>query len=134
MILGCQADPGRKLPPRSEELGLRGLHGQQHGTDRADAGDLGETPAAFIGPMPGHELGLDVDDLRLQVRIFPRLNGEELASQEGQALIGLQAREQRNQVGCSLGRSQAELGGIAADGVGQLRAIADQPIAYPDHH
>ena len=31
-------------------------------------------------------------------------------------------------------RCQAELGGIAADGIGQLRAAAHQPVADPDQH
>src|SRR6202035_5147486 len=50
----------------------------------------------------------------------------------GQALIGLDALEQRSQVRHPLGGSQAELGGMAADGVGQLRAIADQPVTNAD--
>ena len=48
--------------------------------------------------MPGHELGIELVDLRLQLRIFLGLNGAHLSSQGGQALIGLDALEQRNQV------------------------------------
>jgi hypothetical protein len=47
------------------------------------------------------------------------------SSQGGQGLIGLDPLEQRNEVSHSLSGSQAELGSIAADGVGQLRAIAN---------
>jgi hypothetical protein len=46
----------------------------------------------------------------------------------------LDALEQRNQMRHPLGGGQAELGGIAADGVGQLRTIADQPIPDADQH
>jgi hypothetical protein len=33
-----------------------------------------------------------------------------------------------------LGGREAELGGMATDGVGQLRAIADQPVADANQH
>ena len=49
-------------------------------------------------------------------------------------LVGLDALEQWNQMRHSLGGGQAEFSGIAADGVGQLRAIADQPIPDADQH
>ena len=40
--------------------------------------DLGKASAALIGAMPGHELGLDLADLRLQPLIFLGLGGEQL--------------------------------------------------------
>jgi hypothetical protein len=57
MVFWRQADPGRELACGSEKPGLRGLHFQQHRADRADAGDLGEPSAAFIGAMPRDEPG-----------------------------------------------------------------------------
>ena len=134
MILRRQADPGRELPPRSKHLRRRGLHHQQRRADRTDAGNLGETSAAFIGLVPGHELGVDFGDLRLQLRIFFSLSREQLASQDGHVLISLNAIEQRIDVRPPPGGGKAELGRIAADGVRQLRAIADQPIAQGNHH
>jgi hypothetical protein len=124
MILRRQADPSRELSARSEQLRLRGLHSQQHRTDRADARDLGETLASFIASVPGRELGIHLVDLDLQIDVFLGLDGKQFSSQDGQPLIGLDALEQRNQVGPSLGGSQAELGRIAAGAVGQLRAQA----------
>src|SRR5665811_314138 len=84
--------------------------------------------------MPGHEPGIDFVDLRLQLRIFLGLGREQLPSQGGQALIGLDALEQRIEVSLPPGGCKAELGRIAADGVGQLRAIADQPVTYADQY
>jgi hypothetical protein len=131
MILRRQADPGGELSPRSEQLGRRGLHLQQSRADRADTGDLGEASAAVIGLVPGRELGVDRVDLRLLLLIFRGLDREQLTRQGWQARVSLDAPEQRIEVG-SPGGGQAELGRIAADGVRQLRAIADQPIADPD--
>ena len=51
-----------------------------------------------------------------------------------QALVGLNALDQRIEVSHSLGGSQAKFRRIAADGVGQLRTIADQPVTYADEH
>src|SRR3984893_14341367 len=67
-VLRRQADPGRELPPRSKHLGCRSFHQQQSRADRTDAGDIGEAPAAFVGLVPGHELGVSFGDLRLQLR------------------------------------------------------------------
>ena len=111
MILRRQADPGRELPPRSKHLGRGGLHHQQRRADRTDAGNLGETSVAFIGLVPGHELGVDFSDLRLQLCIFFSLGREQLASQDGHVLISLNAIEQRKRssgintadIVCSLG-------------------------------
>ena len=80
---------------------------KQRRADRTDAGNLGETSAAFVGLVPGHELGVDFSDLRLQLRIFFSLGREQLASQDGQALISLDAIEQRDQVSHSLGGAKA---------------------------
>lgn len=51
--------------PDRNGLGRRGLQGQQGRPDRADAGDLRQTPAALVGAMPGQELGLDHSKLGL---------------------------------------------------------------------
>ena len=98
MVFRRQADPGREQPPRFEQLGRRGFHFQQRRADRADAGDLGEPLAAFIGLVPGFELCLDVVDLGLQLCVLLSLGGEQLPSQGGHALVDLNALEQVSQV------------------------------------
>src|SRR4051794_35101349 len=134
MISRRQADPGGKLPPRSEHLRRRGLHFQQHRADRADAGDLDEPSAAFIGAMPGQELGIDLVDLRLQLCIFLGQSREQLPSQGGQALIDADTLKQRIEMNLSLGSYEAEFACIAADSIAQLGAIADQPVTDADQH
>jgi hypothetical protein len=63
-----------------KHLGRQSLHFQQHCADRADARDLDEASAAFIGVMPSYESGIDLVDLRLQLRIFLGLGREQLPS------------------------------------------------------
>ncbi|MDB5398955.1 MAG: hypothetical protein JWQ55_973 [Rhodopila sp.] len=60
--------------------------------------------------------------------IFLSLDGKQLPRQGGDVPIRLKPIEQWNQMGPSFGGSQAELGGVAADGVGKLGAITDQPV------
>ncbi len=84
--------------------------------------------------MPSDKPGIDLVDLRLQLCIFLGLGREQLPSQGGQALIGLDTLEQETEVSPPLGGCMAELAGIATDGIGQLRAIADQPVTYADQH
>ena len=45
--------------------------------------------------MPGHELRIKLADLCLQLHQILGLDGEQLPSQKGKALIGLDALEQR---------------------------------------
>src|SRR6267142_1041706 len=59
VILWCQPDPGREMPAGLEGFGLGDFHDQQGGADRPDAGDLHQTPARFVLPVPGHQLGVD---------------------------------------------------------------------------
>ena len=99
-----------------------------------DAGDLGEPTAAFISTMPSQELSLDLVDPSLQLGIVRCLEGEQFARQDWQGLIGGDLIEQRSDVNLAGGRRQAKLSRIAADGVGQLRAVADQPIAHAHEH
>ena len=70
----------------------------------------------------------------LKLSILFGLGREQLARQGGHALISLNAFEQRSNVRHPFGGSEPELGGVAADGVAQLRAIADKPIAEADQH
>src|SRR5271157_827449 len=120
MILWRQADPGRELASRFELCWIRGLHSQQRRADWSNARDLDETPTALVGPVPSRQLGVDLFDLCLQLHKFLGLDGKQFSRQGGQALIGFNALEQRNQVRHPFSGGRAELGGMATDGVGQL--------------
>src|SRR5271155_5678652 len=80
---------------RKELLEFRQRAREWEIADRADAGDLGEPLAAFIGTMPSDEPGIDFVDLHLRLRILPSLGREQLPSQGGQVLIGFDAFGQR---------------------------------------
>ncbi len=67
------------------------------------------------------------------VNSWPRVANSSWAS-AGTVLIGRYALQQRLDVGQPLGCNQAELGGMAADGVAQLRASTEQAITRPQQH
>ncbi|MGY3133429.1 hypothetical protein ACVWZM_004111 [Bradyrhizobium sp. USDA 4501] len=73
-------------------------------------------------------------DLLLKLSILFGLRREQFARQAGHALIGFNAFEQRTKFRRPFGGNEPELGGIAANGIGQLRAIADKPIAQANQH
>src|SRR3954454_20406984 len=84
--------------------------------------------AALIGAVPGQELDLDSRDLGLHLLVLGRVQREQLAGQRRQGLVGLDAQEQRRHVREARRAREAELGGVAADRVRELGAVADQAI------
>jgi hypothetical protein len=90
------------------------LHFQQH---RGDAGDFGEPLAAFIGAMPSDQPGIDLVDLRLQLRILLGLGREQVEPRRaGSHRLGCARAEDRGEA--FLGGGKAELACISL-----LRAI-----------
>jgi hypothetical protein len=74
--------------------------------------------AAFVGAMPGQELGVNLVDLCLQLRIFLGQDREQLPSQGRQALISLDAIEQLIESGTCFA-------GTPDDVFNQIKALND---------
>ena len=134
VILWGQPDPRREISAGSEGLRLADFHDQQRGPDRPDAGDLRQASAGFILAVPGHQLGFDRLQLRLQLGIFRGVLSKQLACQCGQHRLGLQTRQQRFDLVDAARRDQPKLRRIAANRIGQLGALADQPVARAGQH
>src|SRR5215213_5165150 len=66
MLLGYQPEPGRELAPGPKRTRVIDTRGQGGGRDEADAGDRLQTLAHGIGPVPLHQLDLDLPDLLAQ--------------------------------------------------------------------
>lgn len=131
VILWGQPDPRREISAGSEGLRLADFHDQQRGADRPDAGDLRQPPAGFIVAVPGHQLGFDRLQLRLQPGILRGVVNKQLACQCGQRRLGLQARQQRFDLVDAARRDQPKLRRIAANRIGQLGAAADSRSRVP---
>src|SRR5207244_7234990 len=64
-LLRHEPDPGRKIPPRSESLGISDAGDQSGGQRRTNAGNLIKPLARLIGSVPGHNLTVKVENLHL---------------------------------------------------------------------
>ncbi|MNU03458.1 hypothetical protein D3C72_2474970 [compost metagenome] len=62
------------------------------------------------------------------------MHGEEFARQFWQRLISRNALQQRFDPAHAFGCDDAELHGKAADGIGKLRSIANEPLSHTDQH
>lgn len=84
MIFRCEAYP---ISTTLKHPRIWGLHHQEGCTDRADAGDFGKTPAAFIGAVQIHQLFLDPLDFRKQTAILITMHSKKLSSKVRQRLV-----------------------------------------------
>src|ERR1700720_3894534 len=73
---GITPSHAAKVARRSEGFGRRCLHHQHRRADRTNARDLRQAPTAFVGSMPHHQLGLDLFQLFLKLRIFSGVERE----------------------------------------------------------
>jgi len=107
-----------------------GLHRQQGRADRTDAGIL--TRRRLLHRlMPSHELSIDFVDFRLYPRIFFSMAANSSRARTG-TLSSPECARATDRGELYPWRGKAELCRIATDGVRQLRAIPDQPIAQAD--
>src|ERR1700746_207926 len=65
ILLRHEADPGREVSSRSEGLRISNARNQSRGQGRADAGDLVETPARLMRPMPSRDAAIELQNLCL---------------------------------------------------------------------
>src|SRR6266480_4290514 len=66
VLLRHEPDPRREIPTRSESLRISNAGDQSGGQRRTNARDLIEPLARLIGSVPGHDLAVEVENLRLQ--------------------------------------------------------------------
>src|SRR5258708_26538268 len=64
-LLRREPDPGRKIPSRSESVGISHAGGQSGGERGAKAGNLIKPLAPLIGSVPGHHLTVNVEKWHL---------------------------------------------------------------------
>src|SRR3954470_14115261 len=80
MLFGNEPNPGREVTSRSESTGVsntRDQGGCQHWTD---SGNVMKTLARLVGPVPGHNHPIELQDLLLDT--------EQLSTERGKARTG----------------------------------------------
>src|SRR5262245_54432471 len=66
VLLRHKADPGRKIPPRSEGLWISDAGDQSGGERGTDAGNLIQPLARLTGSVPGHDQAIELQYLGLE--------------------------------------------------------------------
>jgi len=87
VLLGHEANPGCEVPGRPERPGISNTGDKSRGQRWADAGNLIKPPARRIGPVPGHDPPVKLENLGFQ---HPQLNTERdhaCARRFGQPLV-----------------------------------------------
>ena len=129
MIFWRKPYPGGKISTRSKQPRIWGLHHQKRCADGPDTRNFGQALAAFIGAMQRDQFFLDGFRFGEQVVILNAMHGKKLAGQCRQGLISRNPLQQRFDSAHTLGRSDAELQGKPAYGIGELRSIANESLA-----
>jgi hypothetical protein len=105
---------------------------QGDGDERPDPRDARQQLAHRIGPVGGQQLPLEVLDRGIELGDLGRQQGEH-RRRRGRQLGRSQRLEQRRAPPDALARDDAELGGVAAQRIHRLGALADQQPARPQH-
>ena len=84
--------------------------------------------------MPISQSGFNLVNLLLQLPIFGCLGGEQLTGENRYRLVSRDAFDQHLDLPDTACCNETKLSCIPPDCVGQLGAVTDQPLAYPNQH
>src|SRR6266481_5622721 len=131
MLLRNEPNPGREVTSRSEGPGVSNTRDQSGRQHRTDAGNVMKALARLVGPVPGHDQPIELQDLLLEA--------EQLSAERGKARAGnlrhpFVARIGNNmqQFGDSFTpyrRDNAELGEVSSDRINHRGLLADEQMA-----
>src|SRR5712671_5966855 len=80
MLLRNEPNPGREVTSRSEGPGVSNTRDQSGRQHRTDPGNVMKALARLIGPVPGHDHPIELQNLLLQA--------EQLSAERGKARAG----------------------------------------------
>src|SRR3954467_555977 len=80
MLFGNEPNPGREVTSRSESTGVSNTRDQGGRQHRPDPGNVMKALARLVGPVPGHNHPIELQDLLLDT--------EQLSTERGKARTG----------------------------------------------
>src|SRR5260370_24690568 len=80
VLLRNETNPGREVTSRSEGPGVSNTRGQSGRQYRTDPGNVMKALARLVGPVPGHDHPIKLQDLLLEA--------EQLSAERGKARAG----------------------------------------------
>src|SRR6059058_987258 len=80
MLFGNEPNPGREVTSRSESTGVSNTRDQGGRQHRTDPGNVMKALARLVGPVPGHDHPIELQNLLLDT--------EQLSTERGKARTG----------------------------------------------
>src|SRR5258705_4968589 len=136
MLLRNEPNPGREVMSRSEGPGVSNTRYQSGCQYRTDPGNVMKALARLVGPVPGHDHPIKLQDLLLEA--------EQLSAERGKARAGNLRHPFVARVGNNMQqfhdtftpdrRDNAELGKVSSDRINHRGLLADEQVAGAVEH
>src|SRR3979409_2555998 len=136
MLLRNEPNPGREVTSRSEGPGgsnTRNQSGRQH---RTDPGNVMKALARLVGPVPGHDHSIKLQDLPLDAEQLIAKRGKARTANRRHPFVA-RVGNNMQQFGDSFSpdrRDNAELGKVSPDRVNYRGLLADEQMACAVKH
>src|SRR6266403_6072522 len=136
MLLRNEPNPGREVTSRSEGPGVSNARDQSGCQYRTDPGNVMKALARLVGPVPGHDHPIKLQDLLLEAK--------QLSAERGKARAGNLRHPFVARVGNNMQqfhdtftpdrRDNAELGKVSSDRINHRGLLADEQVACAVKH
>src|SRR6267154_2162788 len=136
MLLRNEPNPGREVTSRSEGPGVSNTRDQSGRQYRTDPGNVMKALARLVGPVPGHDHPIKLQDLLLEA--------EQLSAERGKARAGNLRHPFVARVGNNMQqfhdtftpdrRDNAELGEVSSDRINHRGLLAYEQMASAVKH
>src|SRR5436190_11494602 len=136
MLFGNEPNPGREVTSRSESTGVSNTRDQGGCQHRADPGNVMKALARLVGPVPGHDHPIELQNLLLEA--------EQLSAERGKARtdnlwhplvvrVGNNMQQFRDPFAPDW-RDNTELGEVSSDRINHRGLLADEQMASAVKH
>src|ERR1700704_2830981 len=136
MLLRNEPNPGREVTSRSEGPGVSNTRNQSGRQHRTDPGNVMKALARLVGPMPGHDHSIKLQDLPLEAEQLIAKRGKARTANRRHPFVA-RVGNNMQQFGDSFSpdrRDNAELGKVSPDRVNHRGLLADEQMACAVKH
>src|SRR6195256_235461 len=131
MLLRNEPNPGREVTSRSEGPGVSNTRNQSGRQHRTDPGNVMKALARLVGPVPGHDHSIELQDLLLEADQLSAERGKTRTGNLGHpfvARVGNNMQQFRDSSTPDR-RDNAEFGKVSPDRVNYRGLLAGEQMA-----
>src|SRR5882757_7673175 len=136
MLLRNEPNPGREVTSRSEGPGVSNTRDQSGCQHRTDPGNVMKALARLVGPVPGHDHPIKLQDLPLEAEQLIAKRGKARTANRRHpfvAWVGNNMQQFRDSF-APYRRDNAELGKVSSDRINHRGLLADEQVACAVKH